>query len=36
MVELEVRGDVHVLHMDEGENRFNPPFLTRRSRGARM
>jgi enoyl-CoA hydratase/carnithine racemase len=27
MVELEVRGDVHVLHMDEGENRFNPPFL---------
>jgi Delta3-Delta2-enoyl-CoA isomerase len=27
MVELEVRGAVHVLHMDEGENRFNPPFL---------
>jgi enoyl-CoA hydratase/carnithine racemase len=27
MVELEVQGAVHVLHMDEGENRFNPPFL---------
>jgi Delta3-Delta2-enoyl-CoA isomerase len=27
MVELEVQGAVHVLHMDEDENRFNPPFL---------
>jgi Delta3-Delta2-enoyl-CoA isomerase len=27
MVELDVQGAVHVLHMDEGENRFNPPFL---------
>jgi enoyl-CoA hydratase/carnithine racemase len=27
MVELEVQGAVHVLHMNEGENRFNPPFL---------
>ena len=27
MLELEVQGAVHVLHMDEGENRFNPPFL---------
>jgi Delta3-Delta2-enoyl-CoA isomerase len=27
MVELAVQGAVHVLHMNEGENRFNPPFL---------
>jgi Delta3-Delta2-enoyl-CoA isomerase len=27
MVEVEVRGAVHVVHMDEGENRFNPPFI---------
>jgi len=28
MVELDVQGAVHVLHMNEGENRFNPPFLS--------
>ena len=27
MVELEVHGAVHLLRMDEDENRFNPPFL---------
>jgi Delta3-Delta2-enoyl-CoA isomerase len=27
MVDVEVRGAVHVVHMDEGENRFNPPFI---------
>jgi enoyl-CoA hydratase/carnithine racemase len=27
MVEVEIRGAVHVVHMDEGENRFNPPFI---------
>ena len=27
MIELEKRGDVHVLRMEAGENRFNPEFL---------
>jgi enoyl-CoA hydratase/carnithine racemase len=27
MVDVEVLGAVHVVHMDEGENRFNPPFM---------
>jgi enoyl-CoA hydratase/carnithine racemase len=27
MVDVEVQGAVHVVHMDEGENRFNPPFI---------
>ena len=27
MIELERYGDVHVLHMRGGENRFNPDFL---------
>jgi Delta3-Delta2-enoyl-CoA isomerase len=28
MIKLEVRGDVRVLHMSDGENRFNPGFIT--------
>jgi Delta3-Delta2-enoyl-CoA isomerase len=27
MIELEVRGDVRILHMSDGENRFNPGFV---------
>jgi enoyl-CoA hydratase/carnithine racemase len=27
MVEVQRKGAVHVVHMDEGENRFNPPFI---------
>jgi hypothetical protein len=28
VIEMEVRGDVRVLHMNDGENRFNPGFVT--------
>jgi enoyl-CoA hydratase/carnithine racemase len=28
MIDIEVRGKVHVLHMRAGENRFNRAFLT--------
>jgi hypothetical protein len=28
MIELEVSGDVRILHMRDGENRFNPGLVT--------